>query len=107
MLLAIDVGNTHIVLGCMEGKEIKYISRLSTNRLATHHEYAVSLERLLSFAKMDLNEIDGAGISSVVPQLNHTLRSAIMMVVKDVEPLVVGAGIKTGVNILIDNPAEL
>jgi len=105
MLLALDVGNTHIVVGFMEGMEIKYTSRISTNRLATEMEYAITLETLMKIAEIDDTLIDAAIISSVVPQINNTLERAVKMAT-GLDAMVVGSGIKTGVNILLDDPAE-
>ncbi len=106
MIFAIDVGNTHIVLGCMENHEIKYLSRMATNRLATESEYAVTISRLLEFAKLDVSEFDGAIVSSVVPPLTNTIKEAVKLIT-GINPVIVGSGIKTGINIRIDDPAEL
>ncbi len=106
MILAIDVGNTNIVMGCMEGGEIKSISRLATNRLKTDYEYAVDIKQILEFDRIDASNFEGTIISSVVPPITDTLNSAIKMLTGH-NSIIVGAGIKTGVNIAIDNPAQL
>lgn len=106
MLLAIDVGNTHIILGCIEDDEIAYISRITTDLNRTEFEYAVLLQQVLALGGMAAGRIDGAIVSSVVPPLTETLRSAIRLITGQ-RALVVGAGLKTGLNILIDNPAQL
>jgi len=69
MILALDIGNTHIVMGCMEGRDIRYLCRMATNRLTTGAEYAVTISRLLEFAHIAPDAFDGAIISSVVPQV--------------------------------------
>lgn len=104
MLLAIDVGNTNIVLGVFDGEKLVSSSRLSTNIIETEMEYAVKLKAL--FELHGITEIDGAVMSSVVPSLVRTLKRAIKLVC-GVETLVVGPGVKTGLDIKIDNPAEL
>jgi type III pantothenate kinase len=106
MLLAVDIGNTHIVLGCIEGDDILYISRITTDLNRTECEYAVLLRQVLELGGMAGSRIDGAIVSSVVPPLTETLRSAIRLITGQ-RALVVGTGLKTGLNILIDNPAQL
>lgn len=106
MILALDVGNTHIVMGCIEGMEIKNIARISTDVTKTENEYAVLMRQVLEIDNIDYNTLDGAIISSVVPQVTNTLASSIKRFT-GISPLVVGAGIKTGLDIKIDNPAQL
>lgn len=106
MLLAIDVGNTNIVLGCMEGEVIRCTARMATDRTRTEDEYAMALSQMFALRGMDPNRMDGAIISSVVPELRPILTRAIQTLC-GITPLVVGAGIKNGLNIRIDNPAQL
>lgn len=106
MILAIDVGNTNIVIGCCEGKSIKFVERISTKPDNTVLEYAVSFKTVLELYGIDPQSIDGAIISSVVPSVTYTISSAVKKIV-GVEAKVIGPGIKTGVNIVIDNPAQL
>lgn len=104
MLLAIDVGNTNIVIGVLDGEELLCSGRICTNINETADEYAM---RINSFLKLNsIENIDGAIISSVVPALVRSLVNAIKMVCK-IEALVVGPGIKTGLSIKIDDPAQL
>lgn len=104
MLLAIDVGNTNIVVGVLDGDRLVCSGRMSTNIYETEDEYAM---RLSSFLKLNnVGEIDGAIISSVVPALIRALVSAIKMVCK-INAIVVGPGVKTGLSIKIDDPAQL
>ena len=92
MILALDIGNTHIVLGCMEGRRIRYLCRMATNRLTTGAEYAVTISRLLEFGHIAPDAFDGAIISSVVPQVTRSLS----------EP-----GIRSDLTVRLDDPATL
>lgn len=104
MILAVDVGNTNTVLGILDGDNMIFSGRIATKTDETEDDCAV---RLYSFLQINsVGKIDGAIISSVVPVLNRTLLKAIKKVT-GVDALVVGPGIKTGLNIRIDNPAEL
>ena len=104
MILAIDIGNTNIVLGCVEGKKTFFIERLSTDKAKTELEYAVSLKNVLEIYEIPVDQIEGGIISSVVPQVTELCRSAAEKVIK--KPVkVVGPGVKTGLNIKLDDPA--
>ena len=98
MILALDIGNTHIVLGCMEGRRIRYLCRMATNRLTTGAEYAVTISRLLEFGHIAPDAFDGAIISSVVPQVTRSLSEAVKMLT-GVEPMVVGPGIRSDLTV--------
>jgi len=104
MILAVDVGNTNIVLGVLDGDDIVVTGRLSTNIYETEEEYAMKLHSFLNIH--NANEIDGAIISSVVPALIGTLKKAIKLIT-GVSAMVVGPGIKTGLSIKIDDPSQL
>ena len=104
MLLAIDVGNTNIVLGVMDESGIICSGRLSTNITETDEEYAMKLYSFLNLH--NTMNIEGAIISSVVPALNTALRRAVKFVT-GITPLIVGPGVKTGLSIKIDDPAQL
>lgn len=106
MVLAIDVGNTNIVVGVYDGDQLCFISRLASDHNRTSDETAVQLKAVLSIHDIDINLIDGAIISSVVPLITGPLSSAIKILTGK-KPLVVGPGMKTGINIGIDNPAQL
>ena len=109
ILVAIDVGNTNIVVGCMDGVksgEILFTARLSTDRLKTEDEYAMMLMNLFAIHQINQKEIEGGIISSVVPDLKRTMQKALEKITGRC-PLVVGSGVKTGLNIKIDNPAQL
>ena len=82
------------------------ISRISTNAKKTDAEYATKLKSILSLYGVDESEVSGAAISSVVPILTQTMANAIKIVFK-VKAVIVGPGIKTGINLLADNPAQV
>lgn len=106
MLLAIDIGNTNIVLGCFNGDEILFRERISTNRQATDLEYASAIRMAFDIHQIRPEQIGEAIISSVVPSVTATLRQAVRKYT-GCEAMVVGPGIKTGLSIVIDNPAQL
>lgn len=106
MILALDVGNTNIVFGGIEKKEIMFSTRMSTDKGKTDDEYAVLIKMLMSLNGASEKNFEGGIISSVVPQLSGTLKKAVKKLIGK-EPLVVGPGVKTGLNIKIDNPAQL
>lgn len=106
MLLAIDVGNTNIVFGVYEGNKLINDWRISTDRNKTSDEYGILFEHIFKYHGLCLKDVDDVIVSSVVPPLMHTL---VEMITKyfDKKPLVVGPGIKTGMNIKYDDPKEL
>lgn len=106
MLLVIDVGNTNIVLGIYKGKELKYNWRLSTDKDKTSDEYGLVLHQIFEYNRIDINEIEDIIISSVVPNLMHSLPSMCTKYFKK-KPMVIGPGVKTGMNIKYDNPKEV
>ena len=106
MILALDVGNTNIVIGGFEEKNIIFKERISTDHCATDLEYAVNIKTALEMHNLGSCDIKGAIISSVVPSVTNTLCRAIKKYCQ-VTALVVGPGIKTGLSITIDNPAQL
>lgn len=106
MVLAIDIGNTHILLGCFEERKILFTELLSTNKSTTELEYAALIKSALEFNGQSPDKIDGAIISSVVPQVTGSIKAAVGRLTSTV-PVVVGPGVKTGLKIKIDNPAQL
>lgn len=106
MILVIDIGNTNIVAGCVEGKEILFRERLSTAHRATMLEYSVLFKTAFEMNGIDYKKIEGAIISSVVPSVTNVIKDAIAKLC-DVTPMIVGPGVKTGISIVIDNPAQL
>ncbi len=106
MILTIDVGNTNIVLGGFSENKLVFVSRISTNSHKTDSEYATKIKSILLLNNITEAQIDGAIISSVVPPLNNVLKNAIKMVY-GIEPLIVGPGIKTGINLQVDNSGQV
>ena len=106
MILAIDIGNTNIVIGCIEGTDISFVERISTDTQKTTLEYASIFKMVLDIYHIQPGQLKGSILSSVVPPINHVICDAIEKVMH-IKPMVVGPGVKTGLNILIDNPAQL
>jgi type III pantothenate kinase len=106
MILVIDVGNTNIVLGLYEGKQLQHNWRLSTNRSSTVDEYGMMMYNLFQHAGIGLAQVEGIIISSVVPPLMFVLEQLCLKYVKKA-PLIVGPGVKTGLNIRYENPREV
>jgi type III pantothenate kinase len=106
MILAIDVGNTNIVMGCIENGQILNIVRIQTNDRETAAEYAIKIKQVLEFYEINPRGFEGAIISSVVPQVTGALLTAIALIT-GVKAMVVGPGIKTGMNIRLDDPSTL
>ena len=106
MLLVIDVGNTNIVLGVYDGNELKYDWRISTDKDKTSDEYGLLFEQIFKYNEIDINEVEDIIISSVVPNLMHSLPNMCLRYFKK-NPIVIGPGVKTGMNIKYDNPKEV
>lgn len=106
MILAIDVGNTNIVIGCIDGDRILFNERVCTNRLETDLEYAIRLKNIFEIHCIDRSSIEGAVISSVVPPITGVIAEAVKKLY-NINPLIVAPGLKTGFRIMTDNPAEL
>lgn len=106
MILAIDIGNTNIVLGCIDEEQLYFIERLSTNSSKMELEYAIDIKMVLDIHGIRPETIEGAIISSVVPQLTKIVKIATEKIIRK-EPLIVGPGVKNGMNILIDNPGAM
>ena len=106
MILAIDIGNTNIVVGCIDDEKTYFIERLSTVRTKTELEYAVDIKTVLDIYHIKKTDIEGCIISSVVPQITDIARLAAEKILKK-EVMVLGPGVKTGLNIMMDNPGQL
>ena len=106
MLLVLDVGNTNIVLGVYEKRNLKYHWRVETNRYKTEDEFAMTIKGLFEHVGLSFDEITGIIISSVVPPIMFSLE---LMCKKyfHCESLIVGPGVKTGLNIKYENPREV
>lgn len=106
MILAIDIGNTNIVLGCIQDDKILFTERLSTDHSKTDLEHAISIKTVLELHQITPKDIKGAIIGSVVPPLTNLFREALLKIT-DCDVMIVGPGVKTGLNILMDNPAQV
>ncbi len=106
LLLVIDVGNTNIVFGVYDDKELLYDWRIATERDRTSDEYGLLFEQIFRYHGLNPKEVKNVIISSVVPPLMHTL-PAMSIKYFGIDPIVVGPGVKTGMNIKYDNPREV
>lgn len=106
MLLAIDVGNTDIMLGVFIEGKLDTCWRVSTSWHLTEDELAITIKNLFKHSSLDWHGVKGIAISSVVPPLMHSLEKMSHKYFK-LSPLIVGPGVKTGLNILMDDPREL
>ena len=105
MILAIDIGNSNIVLGCIRDGEILFEARMATDRIKTKDQYCAELKAMLELFRVSPAEIDGCIVSSVVPQIQQSLVEAAERLTGKA-CLTVGPGLKTGLRIKIDNPAQ-
>lgn len=106
MLLVCDVGNTNLVFGLYEDKELKHSFRLGTDPLKTSDEYGVFVKMIIEEEGMSFRNIDDVIISSVVPEVMHSLENFAIKFCKK-KPYIVGPGIKTGINIKYTNPSQV
>lgn len=105
MILTIDIGNSNIVLGGVRGDEIVFEARLRTEATKTSDQYCVDLKILLDVYGVRPEDVEGSIISSVVPQVLNSFQTAIKKLTGKTS-LVVGPGIKTGLDIRLENPAQ-
>ena len=105
MILAVDIGNSNIVIGGIEGMDIRFEARLRTDATKTSDEYCIDLKMILEVYEVQADRLEGAIISSVVPQVLNSMKTAIKKLTGH-NALVVGPGLKTGLNIKIENPAQ-
>ena len=106
MILAIDVGNTNIVLGGVENDKDIFTVRLASDRNKTADQYALDIQGILNMYHVDPSDIEGGIISSVVPYLQTVIPQAVK-ILTGIDIMVVGPGIKTGLDIRTDNPAAV
>ena len=106
MLLAIDIGNTNITLGAYNSNVLSFTSRLATDQRKTEDQYAVELKSLFELNGITPEDIEDCIISSVVPVVGESVGNAVSKLC-GIVPLAVGPGVKTGMNIKIDDPAQL
>ena len=106
MILTIEIGNSTITLGGVEGSDIRFECRINTDRVKTSDTYCIDLKTLLEIYGVELEKIEGVIIASVVPQVLNSVRTAIRKLLGK-EPLVVGPGLKTGLDIRLENPGQM
>ena len=106
MILAIDIGNTNIVLGCIrDGKQL-FSARIASDRNKTADQYALDIRGIFELHGIDAKQIEGGILSSVVPYLQTVIPAAVRLLC-GLDLMIVGPGIKTGLNIRMDNPASV
>ena len=106
MLLAIDIGNTNLVIGCFENDKILFKARIATDHTRTSDQYGVEIKSMLEAYGARISDIDDCIISSVVPPVFNSVRTGVMKVIGK-QPMVVGPGLKTGLNIHVDVPSQV
>ncbi len=106
MLLAIDIGNTNLVIGCIENDIIQFKARIATDRLRTSDQYGVEIKSMIEAYGVQLSQIDDCIISSVVPPVFNSVKTGVRTIIGK-EPMVVGPGLKTGLNIQVDVPSQV
>ncbi|MDE6903787.1 MAG: type III pantothenate kinase [Lachnospiraceae bacterium] len=106
MLLTIDVGNTNFTFGIFDGKNLLTTFRMTTKQLRTSDEYGISIIDMLERNQISKSDVQGVIISSVVPNVMHSLTSAVIKYL-DITPTIVGPGIKTGIRVMTENPKQI
>ena len=106
MILVIDVGNTNIVLGVYDKEELVANWRITTQNNRTADETGLLIRSLFSYSDIDIKDIESVIISSVVPNIMYSLTNGIRKQLH-IEPMIVGAGMKTGINLRMENPKEM
>ena len=105
MILAVDIGNSNIVLGGMEGQKIIFEARIRTDATKTSDEYCIDLKNILDIYGVERSAVEGAIVASVVPQVLNSIKTAIKKLTGKTV-LVVGPGLKTGLNIKVEHPSQ-
>ena len=106
MLLAIDIGNTNLVIGCIKNDQILFKARIATDRLRTSDQYGVEIKNMLEAYGVQIRDIDDCIISSVVPPVFNSVKTGVIKIIGK-QPMVVGPGLKTGLNIHVDVPSQV
>lgn len=106
MILAVDIGNTNIVVGCIDGEKICFVERLSTVSTRTELEYAISFKNILELHEIQTAKLDGGIISSVVPPVTNIVKRSMEKILNSAV-MVIGPGVKTGLNVLMDDPRQV
>ncbi len=106
MILTIAIENTLIRIGCFQNEKLLFTEGISTNVNRTELEYAISFKNIFELHQLDGNSVEGAIISSVVPPITNTVKDAVKRIFRK-DAIVIGPGVKTGLNIITENPAQL
>lgn len=106
MILAINIENTNTVIGCFQEEKIIFVESISTSLTRTELEYAISFKNIFELYGLDMNQIEGAIIASVVPPVTNVVRQAVKRL-SEKEVLIIGPGVKTGLNIMTDQPSQV
>ncbi len=106
MILVVDIGNTNIVIGVYKGDELVGNWRMVTQNEKTSDEYGITILNLLSYNNIDYKDIKSATVSSVVPNVMYSFQNTLKKFF-NIEPIIVGPGVKTGITIMTDNPREV
>ena len=106
MLLAIDIGNTNIVIGCIKDDEIVFKARIATDRTRTSDQYGVEIKNMVETFGVKISQIEDCIISSVVPPVFNSVKTGVIKILGK-QPMVVGPGLKTGLNIQVDVPSQV
>ena len=106
MLLAIDIGNTNLVIGCLHDDKILFKARIATDSIRTSDQYGVEIKNMLEAYGVKRSDIDDCIISSVVPPVFNSVRTGVIKIIGK-QPMVVGPGLKTGLNIHVDVPSQV
>ena len=106
MLMAVDIGNTNIVIGFLEGDRIVGSYRITTKATHTSDEYGLMITQFLALSDYTADDVDDVIVCSVVPKVMYSFRASLIKFL-GLEPMVVGPGVKTGMNIRLDDPKTL
>ena len=106
MLLAIDIGNTNITIGGIKDDQIVFEARIATDRIKTSDQYGADIKNMLALFDVKVEDIDDCIIASVVPPVFNAVRTGAVKAIGK-QPMVVGPGIKTGLNIQVDSPSQV
>lgn len=106
MLLAIDIGNTNILIGGMKDDQIIFKARIATDRTRTSDQYGVEIKNMIEALGAKISDISDCIISSVVPPVFNSVRTGVIKIIGK-QPMVVGPGLKTGLNIHVDVPSQV
>lgn len=106
MILAVDIGNTNVVIGCIENENVIHVGRIESAVTYSYEEYSNGIKDILNSGNIDIKDIEGSIISSVVPELTIILKKVVENLTGTIA-LVVNSELKTGLNIMVQNPSQL